>query len=156
MSERSTRVLLTVLAVAGLLMSAYLTWVHLLGVSPICLAGSGRCEAVQSSRYADIWGIPIATLGMGGYTGLLLAALLRGEGGVLLGLFVTLFSVLFSAYLTYLELFVIYAVCQWCVTSAVLMSAAFVLSVIRVGQLKKKPVSCPRLPDTSCRGRSGR
>jgi uncharacterized membrane protein len=75
---------------------------------------------------------------MSGYAGLLLAALLRGEGGVLLGLFVTLVSVLFSAYLTYLELFVIYAVCQWCVASAALMSAAFVLSVIRVGQLKKK------------------
>lgn len=47
-------------------------------------------------------------------------------------------GLLMSAYLTYLELFVIYAVCQWCVASAVLMSAAFVLSVIRVGQLKKK------------------
>ncbi len=95
------------------------------------LAGSGGCEAVQSSRYADIWGIPVATLGMGGYAGLLLAALLKGEGGVLLGLFVTLVSVLFSAYLTYLELFVIYAVCQWCVASAAIIASIAGLATLR-------------------------
>ena len=138
MRERSTRVLLGMLAIAGLLMSAYLTWVHLLGLSPVCLSGNGGCETVQSSRYTDILGVPIAALGMGGYVGLLLSALLRGEGGTLLGLFVTLVSVLFSAYLTYLELFVIYAICQWCVTSAVLMTAAFILCVVRISQLRKK------------------
>lgn len=138
LSERSTRVLLAVLAVAGLLMSAYLTWVHLLGLSPVCLSGNGGCETVQSSRYAEILGVPVAALGMGGYAGLLLSAVLRGEAGALLGLFVTLVSVLFSAYLTYLELFVIYAICQWCVSSAALMTAAFILCVIRISQLRKK------------------
>ena len=137
MSERSTRVLIVVLAVAGLLMSAYLTWVHFLGLSPVCLAGNGGCETVQSSRYAEIFGVPVATLGIGGYAGLLLAALLRGESGALLGLFITLVSVIFSAYLTYLELFVIYAICQWCVASAALMTAAFVLSIIRISRLRK-------------------
>ena len=115
MSERSTRVLIIVLVVLGLLMSAYLTWVHLLGLSLVCLAGNGDCETVQSSRYAEILGVPVAALGVGGYAVLLLSAVLRGEGGALLGLFVTLISVIFSAYLTYLELFVIYAICQWCV-----------------------------------------
>lgn len=138
MSERSTRVLLGVLAVAGLLMSAYLTWVHLLGLTPACLSGNGGCETVQSSRYAEILGVPVAALGMGGYAGLLLSAVLRDEGGALLGLFVTLVSVIFSAYLTYLELFVIYAICQWCVTSAALMTAAFILCVVRIIQLRKK------------------
>ena len=137
MSERSTRVLLAVLAVGGLLMSAYLTWVHLLGMPPVCLTGNRGCETVQSSRYAEILGVPVAALGMGGYVGLLFAAVLRGEVGVLLGLFISLVGILFSAYLTYLELFVIYAVCQWCVSSAVLMMAAFVLSVIRIGRLRK-------------------
>ncbi len=138
MSERRVCILIAVLAVAGLLMSAYLTWVHLLGLSPVCLAGNGGCEAVQSSRYAEIFGVPVATLGIGGYAGLLLSALLRGEGGALLGLFITLVSVIFSAYLTYLELFVIYAICQWCVSSAALMTAAFVLCAIRVGRLRTK------------------
>jgi uncharacterized membrane protein len=136
-SERSVRIVLAVLAVAGLCMSAYLTWVHLRGVAPVCLAGGGGCETVQSSRYAEILGVPVAALGLGGYAGLLLAALLRGEAGALLGLFVTLVSVLFSAYLTYLELFVIYAICQWCVSSAALMTAAFVFCVIRIGRLRK-------------------
>jgi uncharacterized membrane protein len=136
-SERSVRILLAVLAVAGLCMSAYLTWVHLRGVAPVCLAGGGGCETVQSSRYAEILGVPVAALGLGGYAGLLLSALLRGEGGALLGLFVTLVSVLFSAYLTYLELFVIYAICQWCVSSAALMTVAFILCVIRIGRLRK-------------------
>ena len=137
MSERSVRIVLAVLAVTGLCMSAYLTWVHLRGVAPVCLAGGGGCETVQSSRYAEILGVPVAALGLGGYAGLLLAALLRGEAGALLGLFVTLVSVLFSAYLTYLELFVIYAICQWCVSSAALMTAAFVFCVIRIGHLRK-------------------
>jgi uncharacterized membrane protein len=136
-SERSVRIVLAVLAVAGLCMSAYLTWVHLRGVAPVCLAGGGGCETVQSSRYAEILGVPVAALGLGGYAGLLLAALLRGEAGALLGLFVTLVSVLFSAYLTYLELFVIYAICQWCVSSAALMTVAFIICVIRIGRLRK-------------------
>ena len=132
MSERSIRVLLAVLSILGLLMSAYLTWVHLAEVAPICLVGSGGCEAVQTSRYAEILGVPVAVLGIAGYAGLLLAAWLKGEVGVLLGLFVALVSVLFSAYLTWLELFVIQAICQWCVTSAILMTASLILTVIRV------------------------
>ncbi len=138
MSERSTRVLLAGLSVAGLLMSTYLTWVHIRGVAPICLSGSGGCETVQASRYAEILGVPVAALGVGGYVGLFFAAVLRGEVGVLLGLFISLISILFSGYLTYLELFVIYAVCQWCVTSAGLMTLAFVLSVIRIDRLRKQ------------------
>jgi uncharacterized membrane protein len=67
-----------------------------------------------------------------------LAALLRGEGGVLLGLFVALVSALFSFYLTRLELFVIPVTCQWCVASAVLMTVSFGLSTVRVVQLKRK------------------
>jgi len=133
-SERSTRVLLAVLSILGLLMSAYLTWVHLAGVAPICLAGSGGCEAVQTSRYAEILGVPVAVLGIAGYAGLMLSAWLKGEGGVLLGLFVALVSVLFSGYLTWLELFVIHAICQWCVTSAILMMASFIFTAVRFGQ----------------------
>ena len=139
MSERSTRVLLAVLAVAGLLMSAYLTWIHLRGVAPICLAGGGGCETVQASRYAEIMGIPVAVLGLAGYAGLLLSALLRGEVGALLGLFVALVSVLFSAYLTWLEIFVIDAICQWCVTSAVLMTVSLLLTIVRVRHSRVEP-----------------
>ena len=136
MSERGTCVHIIVLAVAGLLMSAYLTWVHLLGLSPMCLAGNSDCETVQSSRYAEILGVPVAALGVGGYAVLLLSALLKGEGGALLGLFVTLISVIFSAYLMYLELFSSTPLASG-VSSAALMTAAFMLCVIRVDRLRK-------------------
>lgn len=138
MSERSIRVLLVLLAIAGLLMSAYLTWIHLRGLSPICWSGSGGCETVQNSRYAEILGVPVAVLGLGAYAGLLSSALIRGEFGILLGLFVALVGVFFSIYLTWLELFVIDAICQWCVTSAILMSAALFLAVVRVRHLLVK------------------
>ena len=136
MNERSVRVLLVVLSVVGLLLSAYLTWTHFSGVAPVCLVGSGGCETVQTSRYAAILGIPVATLGLVGYAGRLTSALLRDEVGVFLGLFVALVGAIFSAYLTWLELFVIHAICQYCVTSAILMVAALFLTAVRVGQLK--------------------
>jgi uncharacterized membrane protein len=111
-------------------MSAYLTWIHLRGVAPICLAGGGGCETVQASRYAEIMGVSVAALGLAGYAGLLTSALLRDEVGALLGLFVALVSVLFSAYLTWLGIFMIDAICQWCVTSAVLMTVSLLLAVV--------------------------
>jgi uncharacterized membrane protein len=120
---------------AGLLVSAYLTWVHLRGVAPFCLTGSGGCETVQASRYSEILGLPVATLGMAGYLGLLFSALLRGGVGIILGLFVALVGALFSVYLTWLELFVIHAICQYCVTSAILMMASLVLAALRFKQL---------------------
>ena len=77
MSERRARILLAALSVVGLLISVYLTWVHFLGVSPVCLTGSGGCEAGQTRRYAEILGVPVAMLGIASYAGLLFSALLR-------------------------------------------------------------------------------
>jgi uncharacterized membrane protein len=121
---RTLRVALGILAAVGLMISAYLTWTHFLGVPPVCISGSGGCETVQSSRYATIFWIPVAALGVVAYAGLLLSAALRSEAGVYLGLLVSLVGTLFSAYLTYLEIFVIHALCQWCLASAAIMVAA--------------------------------
>jgi uncharacterized membrane protein len=120
------------LAVAGLLISAYLTWTHIVGVAPVCISGSGGCETVQSSRYATILGIPVATLGVVAYLGLLFSAVLRGEAGVYLGFLIALVGAFFSAYLTYLEVFVIRALCQWCLASAAVMVGALVCAALRV------------------------
>lgn len=136
MNERSLRVLLAALSVAGVLISAYITWTHLRGVAPVCMGISGGCETVQTSRYSEILGVPVAALGLAGYVGLLFSALLRGEGGVFLGLFFALVGVFFSAYLTWLELFVIHAICQWCVSSAALMVASLILTAVRFRRLK--------------------
>ena len=141
MSEGAIRGLLAALAVAGLLVSAYLTWTHLRSVTPVCVGGSGGCETVQTSRYSEILGVPVAALGLLAYAGLLASALLRDEIWVFGGLFVALVGVLFSGYLTWLELFVIRAVCQWCVASALLMVGALVLAALRTGRSKKRWVS---------------
>ena len=132
-----TRIALGRLAVVGLLISAYLSWVHLAGAEPVCGLEGGGCRAVQASRYATILSVPVAALGLAGYAGLLLAALLRGEVGAYLGLLVALVGTLFSAYLTYLEVFVIGAVCQWCVASAAIMVGALLCAASRVAGLPR-------------------
>jgi uncharacterized membrane protein len=76
--------------------------------------------------------LAFAALGLFAYAAMLVCAILRGEKVALCGAFVALISVLFSAYLTYLELFVLRAICQWCVASAVLVVAYLVLGALRV------------------------
>lgn len=118
------------LATVGWGIAAYLTYVHYEGLHALCLANGG-CEQVQSSRYAKLTGIPVATIGLVGYTLILLSLLVRGELGRLAGVVLTLTGVGFSAYLTYRELFTIDAICQWCVASAVVMTALAVLAAVR-------------------------
>jgi uncharacterized membrane protein len=122
------------LAALGLGVSAYLTWVHYSGNLALC-AGSGGCEAVQASRYSELGGVPVALLGLGLYVGLLALGAWRAVARdapplVPLALFgLALAGTLYSAYLTYLELFVIHAVCPWCVSSALLVTAIWLLSI---------------------------
>ena len=129
---RGLRAGLAGLAVAGFLISAYLTWTYLNAAVPVCVGGSGGCETVQTSRYSEILGIPVAALGLFAYAVMLVCAVLRGDGAAVSGLFVALVGVLFSAYLTYLELFVLRAICQWCVASAVLVVAYLTLGALRI------------------------
>jgi uncharacterized membrane protein len=130
--QRGLRFVLGALAVVGLLISGYLTWVYYAGVAPVCVGGGGGCETVQTSSYATMVGVPVAVVGLVGYSGLLLSALLRGEVGAYLGFLVALVGTLFSAYLTYLELLVIHAVCEWCVASATVMVGALICTAGRV------------------------
>ncbi len=134
MREHTLRALLAVLAVAGIAVSAYLTWSHLRGVAPVCVGGSAGCETVQTSRYSEVLGIPVALLGLLGYAGLLLSAAIKGERAAVFGLFVALVGTLYSAYLTYLELFVIQAICQWCVASAGLIAASLLVATLRIAK----------------------
>jgi uncharacterized membrane protein len=129
------RVVLGALAIVGLLISGYLTWVHYMGVAPVCVGGTGGCETVQASSYATILGVPVAVIGLFGYSGLLFSTLLRGDVGVYLGFLISLVGTLFSAYLTYLEIFVIHAICQWCVASAVIMVAALICAALAAWRL---------------------
>jgi uncharacterized membrane protein len=120
-----------VVALVGLGIAAYLTYIHYAGLHPLCLA-SGGCEKVQSSHWSKLAGIPVATIGLVGYAAILALLFVPGEAGLAGCALVALVGFGFSAYLTYVELFRIHAVCQWCVASAILMTLLAVLSVTRL------------------------
>jgi uncharacterized membrane protein len=119
-----------VLAGLGLAIAAYLTYVHYRGLHPLCFAHGG-CEQVQTSSYAKLAGVPVATIGLVGYAAILAALLARGEAALFAVVALTVGGWAFSAYLTYRELFTIHAICQWCVGSAVIMTALATLAVVR-------------------------
>jgi uncharacterized membrane protein len=130
-TDRRVRRVIAVLCVLGIGIAGYLTYVHYAGLKVLCLS-SGGCETVQSSSYAKLDGIPVAVLGLAGYIAILGSLAVRGEAGRLAGFGVALIGFGYSMYLTYRELFTIKAICQWCVGSAVLMTALVVLTAVRV------------------------
>ncbi len=130
-SERVLRTIAGVLALAGIGVALYIAIVESGGGSPQCLAGGQGCETVAKSHYSHVAGVNVAVFGVVGYVLLLGAALMRGDIARIGALGVALVGFGFSVYLTYLELFVIDAICQWCVASAVLMMLLFVVSALR-------------------------
>lgn len=132
MSDRALRRLALALAVAGIGVAGYLTWVHFADLEPVCVGGGGGCERVQTSEYAKLAGIPVAVLGLAGYVAIAVAVLIRGELARMAAALFALAGAGFSLYLTYLELFEIEAICQWCVASAVLMVALAVVTMLRL------------------------
>jgi len=136
MTERRLRVSIGVVATIGIGIATYLTYIHYAGIKPFCLS-SGGCETVQSSKWAMQFGIPVAVLGLAGYVLILISAIIPGDLGRASGAFLGIGGCGFSLYLTYLELFRIHAICQWCVVSAILMT---VLAVITTWRLLKTDV----------------
>jgi uncharacterized membrane protein len=126
---------IAVLALVGCFVALYL-WLHALGVGGELQCGTGECDTVQASRWAELFGVPVAFYGVVGYAAILAVALVglqpawAGRRGptVLLAALAT-GGVLFSGWLTYLEVFVIHAICRWCVASAAIMTAIWVISV---------------------------
>ena len=124
------------LALAGIFLSLYLL-LYKLGMVGSLSCAVGSCETVNTSKWATFLGLPVAGWGVGFYTVTFVAALFstseRNEGSRTVGLaLVTLLAtgVLFSAWLTYLELFVIHAICQWCVVSAILVTVMLVVGIM--------------------------
>lgn len=120
--RRPLTLLSLVLALAGLGLSSYLTYVHYNIDALVC--GTGSCEIVQTSKYSEMFGIPIALFGMAMFiviiAGIVLRAL-RPEYSDLIGtgiVVILLTAVLYWVYLSYLEAYVIHAWCQWCIASS--------------------------------------
>ena len=136
------RMAAALLSLIGIFVAAYL-YLYKLGRIGTMMCGTGGCETVQLSRWSSFLGVDVALIGLVGYAGLLgltmaslqprfaadrrivqLLALLSGIG------------VLFAAYLTSLELFVIHAICRWCVASAVIITAIFACALL---DLRRRP-----------------
>lgn len=128
--------LAALLALVGLLVATYLT-LFKIGVIGQLVCSVGSCEAVQTSKWATFIGLPVAAWGIGYYVTVFVVSLAltteRWEAarGLQLGFLVlTAWGALFSLWLTYLELFVIHAICQWCVVSAILAVTLFGVAVL--------------------------
>lgn len=129
------RMAIALIALVGALIATYLTLYKLGIIGTLVCTNLGSCETVQTSRWATFLGFPVAAWGVAYYLVLLVLAIAgtfpawsesRGLSAVLLLL--TAWGFLFSAYLTGLELFVIHAICIYCVTSAVLVTVLMVIS----------------------------
>lgn len=130
MTDRALHRVLVVLALVGIGIAGYLTYVHYRGIAPICAINEG-CEKVQSSRYAKVAGVPVPLIGLIGYVAILTSLFVRGEWARLATAGMAIGGFAFSFYLTSLELFKIHAICQWCVGSAIVMTAIALLATIR-------------------------
>ena len=124
------RIAIAALAAGGTGIAAYLTYVHYAGVAPVCTTGG--CEKVQTSRYAELAGIPVALLGVVAYLVLLALAFLPGELAATAAVAVALAGVAFSAYLLWAQLGPIDAICQWCIGNDVVIALLAALCVARL------------------------
>jgi uncharacterized membrane protein len=140
MSARLRQVML-VLGVIGLGIAIYLTYVHYSGIKVLCTAGNS-CTKVQTSQWAELDGVPVALLGLIGYVGVVASLLAPdGEEARLATVALTLIGFGFSAYLTYREKYSIHAYCEWC------LSSAGILTLLLIGSVTRYLLG-PTVPDT--------
>jgi uncharacterized membrane protein len=124
-------------AIAGMAISIYMFIFKVFSIDAMCLGNSG-CSSVNASPYSEIYGIPIAVVGFIGYLAIIVTLILENrlpffeENGPMLEFGMGLVGVVYSAYLTYLEFYVIHAVCPFCIASAVAITLCFVFALIRL------------------------
>lgn len=138
MNQKTLAITSIIASFMGLIDSVYLTVLKVTENKQMCVQGAGDCWSVNTSPYSEVFGIPVALLGAIAYIVLIAiffmenrAALLQQYGPYLV-FGITLTGTLFSAYLTYVEIAVIRAVCLFCVVSALIMLVLFVIAILRL------------------------
>lgn len=135
--NRSYKIMVA-LSLIGLIDAIYLTILKLSNNQSLCLDGIGDCWSVNISRYSEIAGIPIAIFGAGAYLAILTVLLFEQrvaflqENGNLILFGITLVGVLYSAYLTYVEIVILKAICPFCVLSAIVLVGLLIFSINRM------------------------
>ena len=133
--EKLLNRILIILSIAGIFDSLYLLYIKLSHAGEVC---TGGCDVVNSSKYSEIFGIPLAIFGALFYLSIIVILLLSKriefikENSIIIIFGISLIGVLYSAYLTYLELAVIHAICQYCVISAILTVGLFIVAIIKL------------------------
>jgi uncharacterized membrane protein len=144
MSDRAIRTTMIVLATIGLGVASYLTYIHYSGIPPLCSTTHNTCLKVQTSIYSKLDGVPVALIGLIGYVAILGSLLVPQREETR---FATMAFVMvgfgFSAYLTSRELFSLHEICEWCVSSAVIMTLLAGLAVWRFLRGDAPPTSAP-------------
>ncbi|MBI2486807.1 MAG: vitamin K epoxide reductase family protein [Deltaproteobacteria bacterium] len=137
-NKNTPGVIILVLSALGIALSLYLTYLYYSkAVAAFCAAGSG-CDTVRESSYSAILGVPVALLGVIGYSLIFALSLtFKGRDRWFLLYLASLAGFVFSAYLTYIEIFVLHAICFYCLISAVIITAIFLILLL------KKPVQAP-------------
>ena len=125
------------LVIIGLLVSIYMTIYKVTSNDRLCL-GSGDCAAVNASRYSEVNGIPVAVIGILGYAAMLAVHWFERrnsffkENGTLLIFGMALTGFIFTAWLVYVEIALLKAICPFCVTSQAAMTLIFIIAVMRM------------------------
>jgi uncharacterized membrane protein len=151
-----SRQAIAVLALIGFFIALYL-WLHAIGIGGPLKCGTGGCDTVQASQWAVFLGLPVALYGVIGYALILVVALaalrsvalLERRWNVALAALAT-GGLVFTVYLTYIELFVIHAICRWCVGSAVVIALIWIVALAAL----RRPLAAPS-PPTSPELRTG-
>ena len=125
------------LVIIGLLVSIYMTIYKVTSNDALCL-GSGDCSTVNASRYSEVYGIPVATVGIAGYFAILMVHWYERrdkffeKNGPMLIFGLALTGFVFTVYLIYVEFAILHAFCPFCLTSQAAMTVIFVISIIRL------------------------
>lgn len=129
------RQLIALLALVGFGIALYL-WLYKMGYIGRLQCGTGSCEYVQTSPYGVLLGVPVAFFGVLGYALILTVALTGLQPAFVHRRWPTRIVAvlaaggwLFTLYLTYVELFVLHAICRWCMTSAAVMTLITLIAV---------------------------
>ena len=135
MNDKTLKNISIGLTIIGLLDFLYLSWLKLAKDEIICLGG---CDIVNSSKYAEILGIPVALIGALAYLAILFFLINKiefvffKENSTIIVFIFSLIGVIYSLYLTYLELYIIHAICPFCVISAIVLVLLLVTTIFRL------------------------
>ena len=137
MTDRRLRTAIAVLALAGAAVAAYLVYARYTGTRLVC--STGGCETVQHSKYAKAAGIPVAMLGLVAYIAVFLTTLSARVEAAAIGAAIVFAGLAFGIYLIVIQVAVIDAICQWCITSDVILVLLAIASAERFRRAAAKP-----------------